>query len=835
MEGSTDTPIRIPAWLVRLCKWCWGKRIFLFGTLIGGILLNLIYALPLIDPSTIHNLVIAWFFAHWYVLSGIVLLLVLLITLCGLIARLSVPMSRRALRRGYLKQVTRDTELTTLKGIPAGFILPSVRLADIYIPPRFHPNRTRVDLPFSDWELERYRQCLRLGTVSPDQEQAVLEAENNWLHVLKQGDLVRLDEVWQQLSARHAVVIQGYPGMGKSTLMERLTLHMAARGLRQADPDMPERTKLMPDLIPILLSLGQYASEAFPREGVQANLDAGEKEMQGQTNEVLSLPAYLLRKMKKMDLPGLAEFIQQELVNGNCLVLLDALDEVSDQVQRERVQEEIRSFVGGGYHRCRFVITSRVAGYDQEAFPHYPHFTLATLRDEEIAYFLPRWCQANLDREGESRKVAGSSAQIAKEVNKCVEELQGAIGSNEGVRRLAENPLLLTLLLVMQQNSVVLPRQRVELYDIVTRTLLENRQVLKKSEVSEFQAIERLGPLAFQMQEANSDFVRQREVEKQLMDVIRKTGGAEDEVRAEAKLFLERVRVRGGLFVLRVSDYLGFMHRTFQEYFAARYILNNIKTEPDRWINWLVQHACRQDALWREPFLLAVAYPSYHNDEHIASRILHELLLEAAKSPLQQKASALVLAVEAIIEARPLTIRQEWQKEAAMRLLGCYEQAQHQRTFEVCDKIEPCLRRWLLSLPKEAYRLPLLDVISEAIRDITRQRSVLTLLTMIAQELEPCSSLVFSALIPPLLALTGLPAIGPHHPSDDLTVSTDFDVIDLAFSALSFFGKHGPSGLYLKTIQEYFEKNPEQLHLLARYSLECGTLITPYQRAIKIA
>src|SRR5258708_39657288 len=116
MERSADISIKSPVWLVRLCKWCWRGRRLLFGTVLLSIVLNLIAALPLVDPSTLHALPIAWLFSHWPLLLVIFVLLLLSTIVCGLIARLSAPLSERGLCRRYLDQVRRDTELTTLQG-----------------------------------------------------------------------------------------------------------------------------------------------------------------------------------------------------------------------------------------------------------------------------------------------------------------------------------------------------------------------------------------------------------------------------------------------------------------------------------------------------------------------------------------------------------------------------------------------------------------------------------------------------------------------------------------------------------------------------------------------
>ncbi len=196
------------------------------------------------------------------------------------------------------------------------------------------------------------------------------------------------------------------------------------------------------------------------------------------------------------------------------------------------------------------------------------------------------------------------------------------------MRELAENPLLLTLMVVMQQNSIVLPQQRVELYDVVTRTLLENRNIAKNlTPIPENQAMQYLGPLAFAMQEEGNSLTRERDVLASLRKTIaaRPDAGKPEEIEREAKEFLKRIRERGGLFVERTGDYFGFMHRTFQEYFAARYMLNQIKDNQQQGIDSLVSRACHSDDLWREPFLLAVAYQSGEN-EKVADAIITALL-----------------------------------------------------------------------------------------------------------------------------------------------------------------------------------------------------------------
>ena len=53
------------------------------------------------------------------------------------------------------------------------------------------------------------------------------------------------------------------------------------------------------------------------------------------------------------------------------------------------------------------------------------------------------------------------------------ERLLRALQHNPRIKRLAANPLMLTILALVQRSNKQLPQRRIELYDIVTRTLLD--------------------------------------------------------------------------------------------------------------------------------------------------------------------------------------------------------------------------------------------------------------------------------------------------------------------------------------------------------------------------
>ncbi len=162
-------------------------------------------------------------------------------------------------------------------------------------------------------------------------------------------------ELAEMVTHNDRVVILGDPGSGKTTLLRYLAL-------QHADALLQGRTEAGADLgkarFPILLCIAEYAEN-----------DTWKKQ---------PLTDFLANCFTAHDCPkdGLADLLYSELVRGNCLVLLDGLDEIVSPEERLGVVRQIEDFVRRHGHRAnRFVITSRIAGYRiaplGEPFTHY--------------------------------------------------------------------------------------------------------------------------------------------------------------------------------------------------------------------------------------------------------------------------------------------------------------------------------------------------------------------------------------------------------------------------------------------------------------------------------
>ena len=205
-------------------------------------------------------------------------------------------------------------------------------------------------------------------------------------------------------------------------------------------------------MIPIYIPLASYAESWLSHE-----------------MEERSLKDFLLKHLRYTYLDTFKNTIEWQLEQGKLLILLDGLDEIPGASLRIEIVRQIQIFTQS-YSQNRFIVTSRIVGYkDAQLAAEYQAYTLADFNEEQIKAFTKKWCPAyerwvNQVEESQSLQDAAT-----KEANKLFQ----ATRLNEGVKRLAVNPLLLTILALIQRQGIELPSHRVELFDLCVTTLLD--------------------------------------------------------------------------------------------------------------------------------------------------------------------------------------------------------------------------------------------------------------------------------------------------------------------------------------------------------------------------
>ncbi|HEY89055.1 MAG TPA: hypothetical protein G4N98_04880 [Thermoflexia bacterium] len=475
--------------------------------------------------------------------------------------------------------------------------------------------------------------------------------------------------VQEALRMHPRLVVLGDPGCGKTTLLRYLALTYARdlteHGTRTTDEGQREmsdvngvqqRLGLDEHRLPILLPLrdfARYLEKACPDVGADGPKLLLDYLRLYFTNQSLTLPA---------------DFFATRLQAGECTVLLDGLDEVASMATRQRVSRIVERFTLA-YPDNRYVVTSRIVGYTGGARlgADYAVTTVCDFTDADIARFAHHW-----NRAVESVLAGGETPYTLRQAAAVADKLIAAIESNARVRELAVNPLLLTVIALVQRYRAQLPERRTELYEEAIEVLLgkwdEAKGLESKTPVSgyELDAKERrsmLEPVALWMMEQRLREIEAEELRQQLGERFypllgdwRKTGQAVD-------VFLRLIRERSGLLVERGQGIYTFSHLTFQEYLAARAVADR-----EDYVAYTLARV--GDSWWREVVLLEAGYLSTQGQRRATELI--QAIMEHAEEP--EPYHNLVLAAEALRDVGPVCVEGDLRGEIQRRLQQEFEQ-----------------------------------------------------------------------------------------------------------------------------------------------------------------
>ncbi len=471
------------------------------------------------------------------------------------------------------------------------------------------PLKARIEMP----EGETWARQLRLAGRQVSEE----EAEAMGQRMSEPQALVKL------LGQHAGLIILGDPGAGKTTFLKYLTLRLSLG--QGEDLGLGQR-------LPLLVPLSAYAN-ALARQDVP--LDE-------------FVATYYRQRGIKLPVETM---LAEALAQGGTLLLLDGLDEVRKLEQRRVVVDRVVDFFTMQRRKGnKFILTSRIVGY-REVRPTVAGLAECTLVDfaeEEIGQFVVQWTGAI------ERAARGDTAVAAYEAEQEKSDLLEAMKRNPGVRHLAANPLLLTILALMKRQGVVLPERRVQLYDQYVTVLLKHWNVARglgrpaSRDLDVVETVRVLAPLARWMHQSSPGvgLVKQEAVRRKLIQIYTGRGFAEPE--QAARQLLADAREYASLLLERGSGMYGFIHLTFQEYLAGVAIAQEGQQE----LNPVVEALAGGigDDNWHEASLLAIGYLGIVQQRDEAAGAV---LLELIKQAPGQAGQAVVLAGEAVLDAWP--------------------------------------------------------------------------------------------------------------------------------------------------------------------------------------
>ncbi|MBD1807264.1 NACHT domain-containing NTPase [Microcoleus sp. FACHB-SPT15] len=342
------------------------------------------------------------------------------------------------------------------------------------------------------------------------------------------------------------LMVLGKPGSGKTTFLRHLAVDCS-------------KGKFFCDRIPVLIELRSI------KEGNSFNL--------------------LNLIHREFGLPE-QEQTQQILNLGKAFILLDGLDEVASQL-RQSVRDQIYEFAKE-YRKNRFVLTCRTQTIEYIA-DNFEPIEVANFDAEQVKIFALNWFTATPETSGEAER--------------WTSRFVGKLEENQQIRELAITPILLTLTCLLFIAEQDLPKKQSELYEKASNLLLNKWDKFRdiprdyqQLSVSDKQKL--LSYLAFRKFEQPDNFIlfEQDEIQGYIAEHL----GIEAE---ESETVLKAIEAHHGLLIEQAQGIWSFSHLTFQEYFAAKYIVDS--SNPEAEFQRLLTHVTQPR--WRELFLLTVS------------------------------------------------------------------------------------------------------------------------------------------------------------------------------------------------------------------------------------
>ena len=365
-------------------------------------------------------------------------------------------------------------------------------------------------------------------------------------------------KVLKVVAEAHRAVVLGDPGSGKSSLLQYLAM---------------EWVEGKTETLPLLVELREFAVS--------------------QCSNFLEF----LHRGRGADWQFDQRQLHQHLLENPTLVMFDGLDEIFDRATQAAVVDDIVRFAQQ-YPQAKVLVSSRIIGYNPERLRHsgFRHFTMQSLDTDEIHEFIDRWYDLSMGSDPDKERLK--------------QRLKDAIENSKAIQNLADNPLLLTMMAILNRRQE-LPRDRADLYDQASRVLLYHWDVDHKQLQLPLDAIgrrekqEMLRLISYEMQAGEGglkgNLIDIERLTKILTDYLCSQGFSNP--RDKANILIQQLRERNYILCFRGADTYGFVHRTFLEYFCAIEIIFRFEKQQSLTFEQLQEEIFGlhwQDETWHE-------------------------------------------------------------------------------------------------------------------------------------------------------------------------------------------------------------------------------------------
>lgn len=387
------------------------------------------------------------------------------------------------------------------------------------------------------------------------------ELEQLYVSLAVKGRAVQgTSSIAEALQKHRLLVLVGDPGSGKTTVLRYLTLSLARAAiassrLRWLSIPGGERPRYRDALRRVR---GEYGLKACPLP-LFANLSVFGDVAAWKPD--FSLLTALEHHLRGNALPVPEGFVGQRAEKPGCVFFFDAFDELGSHEARDAMAHRIGQ-LAAAVPGSRIVVASRESGYQGQLAEYgFQIMKIQRLSQEQIRQLLRQWFESM----GEPS---------------AAERLLAEFRRKPQIQELAENPMLLSLIALVQSLRRMIPDQRHLLYDECVQILLERRFAAPAVQAEYDRTIGGrdarlvLQEVALAMHLLGKNQIPRREMESRVLPEAVRAAYVTLAPGVDARQLLRNIEQRSQLLIERGFDESGeplvaFSHLTFQEYLAS--------------------------------------------------------------------------------------------------------------------------------------------------------------------------------------------------------------------------------------------------------------------------
>lgn len=384
---------------------------------------------------------------------------------------------------------------------------------------------------------------------------------NNYNDVEESSIDIRI-KIDDALVSNNRNIIIGDPGAGKSTLLRYITLDILS-----SNPQLENISQKYGKTLPVWLPF------AFITKHLSQN-------------DSLSISEILNLWFKSFGKNHLFDITKEALEDERLFLVIDGIDEwssISSAHQAITRIETIREL-----YDCKVLYSSRPYGFRvlKEAFTNLNVCNLAGFSKTQQRSFIEKWYSkwTSFQKDIQDKDYSKTLTE------NFVKELEQA----GDLKKLAETPLLLSILIIQKMQDSVLPKNKLEALKEITQYLIKKHPTKRVADAGIVQ--EKTNDIDFKdifcelaifiQRESNDGVILKSDAQKIIGQYLIEYAGydkAKSKVRSEE--LLEVGANNFGIIIEKSKDEISFGHKQFQEFLAAQSLYDSDEDDVKEFIN----------------------------------------------------------------------------------------------------------------------------------------------------------------------------------------------------------------------------------------------------------